>query len=279
MPPQAASEASPLPASASADGNCIRTTGPLALSGTGARAFRRQNFIRLLTAYRLPLLCAFFALGSFAWGYDVGVLASVLAHPGFARALTPPSRRYGGDDSSSEKLSAETRGLITGIYYLGTLLSYLFVSHPLSDRVGRRYASLCGAVVTSVGVWMQCSVRARDIPSINMAVEWQTVLPLMQVLVGRVVTGLGIAVLSTAVPMYQAEVAVRRRRGRYVVLNHVGFTAGLACGFWVGWMVAGWRQTSRPGSWLYEEGWRFSLAAQFLPAGVFVIGLPFVPET
>ncbi|KAK3937420.1 general substrate transporter [Diplogelasinospora grovesii] len=197
-------------------------------------------------ALRLHLFCLFLALGSFVWGYNVGVLASVLVHPGFKKALHNPD--------------AGQTGLITAIYYLGTWLSYIFLAHPAADRWGRRYAALSGMFVTCIGEALQTGATGSGAYAM--------------VIAGRIIAGVGIAVVSTSVPLYQSEIAPAKQRGRFVVMNHIGFVAGLAVGFWVGYAVTFW--DSPHGEYV---GWRFSLAISFVPAFIFMVGLPFMPET
>lgn len=106
--------------------------------------------------------------------YNVGILASVLAHPGFKHVL---------DDAEA------SLGLITGIYYIGTWLSYIFVAHPAADKLGRRYAALGGMLVLCVGQALQASATG---PS-----------AFRHILAGRIISGLGTGVVSTSVPLYQ----------------------------------------------------------------------------
>ncbi|KAL2265947.1 hypothetical protein VTJ83DRAFT_5299 [Remersonia thermophila] len=195
---------------------------------------------------RLHYFCLVLALGSFVWGYNIGILASVLVHPGFKATLNEPTARRSG--------------LITAIYYLGAWVSYVFVAHPLADRLGRRKAAFAGMLVMCAGQALQAGAFGAH--------------ALAMVLAGRVVAGLGTAVVSTSVPLYQSEVAPARQRGRYVVLNHVGFVAGLASGFWFGYAMTFWDD---------ERGlaiaWRFSLGASFIPAFLFLAALPFMRES
>ncbi|RKU41825.1 hypothetical protein DL546_004274 [Coniochaeta pulveracea] len=195
---------------------------------------------------RLHLICAFLALGSFVWGYNVGVLSSVLVHPGFVKQLHHPS--------------ASKKGLITAIYYLGTWISYVFLSHPASDRLGRRYAALVGTVITCFGSALQAGAKGSGAYAM--------------VISGRIIAGIGVAIVSTSVPLYQSEISPAKQRGRFVVMNHIGFVAGLAAGFWVGYAVTFW--DSAHGTYV---GWRFSIAVQFIPAFIFIVGLPLLPET
>jgi sugar transport protein len=57
-------------------------------------------------------------------------------------------------------------------------------------------------------------------------------------------------------------------------MNHIGLVAGLAVAFWVGYGVSFW--DSPHGK---DVGWRFSIALQFVPAVIFMVGVLFVPET
>jgi MFS family permease len=129
------------------------------------------------TAARLHLLCAFFALGPFVWGYNIGILASIFVHPGFQEVLDQPS--------------PSQKGLITAVYYLGTWISYLFMSHIACDRFGRRYAAFSGMFVACIGTAFLAAASGPPLRALAM------------VIIGRILGGLGIAVVSTSVPMYQ----------------------------------------------------------------------------
>ncbi|KAK3682083.1 general substrate transporter [Podospora appendiculata] len=205
-----------------------------------------KNAVISKAAWRLHLFCLFLALGSFDWGYNVGVLASVLVHPGFKDALHNPD--------------AFQTGLITAIYYLGTWLSYIFLAHELADRFGRRHAAMAGMSVTCLGQVLQASAAGSGAFAMMVA--------------GRIISGLGTGVISTSVPLYQSEIAPAKQRGRFVVMNHIGFVFGLAMGFWVGYAMTFW--DSPHGQYV---GWRVSIAVSFIPASVFLLGLPFMHET
>ncbi|KAF2249955.1 general substrate transporter [Trematosphaeria pertusa] len=195
---------------------------------------------------RLLAVSTFFGLASLAWGYNIGIMATIYVHPGFKKSLHNPTKAM--------------TGLITSIYYLGTWLSYLFVSHPLADRFGRRIAAATGILTTSVGAAIQTAARGEH--------------GVAMMIVGRIVCGFGLAIVSTSVPLYQSEVSPAKHRGRYVVINHVGLVAGLATAFWVGYGVSHW-ETAR-GTYY---GWRLSMALQFVPEIFFLIGVFFCPET
>lgn len=124
---------------------------------------------------RLYRLCLHLAVGASIWGYNIGILASILVHPGWRSAMRDP-------DPSA-------RGTITAVYYLGTLLAYLFVSHPLADWLGRRYAALCGTLALAFGAVVMASSQSLAVMA-----------------AGRFCCGLGVGVVSTTVPLYQRYV-------------------------------------------------------------------------
>jgi MFS family permease len=102
-------------------------------------------------------------------------MASIYVHPGFMEALNNPSKAV--------------TGLITSIYYVGTWVSYLFISHPLADKYGRRFAAVSGVVITAFGAALQAWASGP--------------LGLAMMIVGRIVCGVGLAIVSTSVPLYQ----------------------------------------------------------------------------
>ena len=153
---------------------------------------------------RLHLLCIFFAVGSFCWGYNVGILASVLVHKGFIKELDDPD--------------ASKKGVITAIYYLGTWTSYVFISRAASDKLGRRFAALAGIFVTCCGTALQAAASGDGAYAMF--------------IIGRIIAGVGVGIVSTSVPLYQSEISPAKKRGKFVVMNHIGFVAGLASGFW-----------------------------------------------
>lgn len=124
---------------------------------------------------RLYAICLNLAIGASIWGYNIGILSSILVNPGWRAAL--------GQPTPSQK------GIVTGIYYLGTLLSYIFLSHPLADWLGRRYAALVGTLVLSLGALLMASSHGPYAIGI--------------MALGRWTCGVGVGVVSTSVPMYQ----------------------------------------------------------------------------
>lgn len=102
-------------------------------------------------------------------------MASIYVHPGFQKSLNHPSKGM--------------TGFITSIYYLGTWVSYLFVAHPLADRYGRRVAAATGVIMTIIGAVLQTGAKGSHGSD--------------TMILGRIVCGIGLAIVSTSVPLYQ----------------------------------------------------------------------------
>ncbi|KAK2040758.1 general substrate transporter [Colletotrichum somersetense] len=195
---------------------------------------------------RLYLLCIYFGIGASVWGYNIGVMSTVISNQGFDDALG--------------QMPLYKKGYIISSYYIGTSISYLILSHPLSDWLGRRYAALAGTIVVSLGAMLQSISNGTT--------------GLGTMIAGRIVSGLGVAIVSTSVPLYQAEISPAKKRGHFVTVNHVGFIAGIATGLWIGYFIRFW--TSRAGCFW---GWRLSILLEIVPALIFGLGLPWIPET
>jgi MFS family permease len=118
--------------------------------------------------------------------YNIGIIATLYVNNGWTKALHKPN--------------AAQKGLITAIYYLGTWLSYVFLSSLASDRLGRRYAALAGTVVTCIGGAVQTGAIGKTAYA--------------SMIIGRIISGFGNAVISTSVPLYQRFVETNPKKAR-----------------------------------------------------------------
>jgi MFS family permease len=141
------------------------------------------------------------------------------------------------------------------------------------DSLGRRKTILIGATINLVGAVLQCSAQ-------NLAM----------ILVGRILAGWAVGLLSMSVPIYQSECAHPKTRGSYMrlllipeppILTPSGLIVGLAqqmigVGFivstWVGYGASKVPKTS-------SFSWRFPLAFQCIPCLIIICGIMFFPES
>jgi MFS transporter, SP family, arabinose:H+ symporter len=122
----------------------------------------------------------------------------------------------------------------------------------LSDRFGRRRVLMLSALLFGLSAF--AAALAQTLP---------------QFVCGRFVGGIAIGAASVLAPLYIAEVAPARIRGRLVSMNQMAIVSGILLAYTVSWGLS----FSGPSSWR----WMFATAA--IPSAVFLAGLFFVPES
>ncbi|MGH7896054.1 MAG: MFS transporter, partial [Candidatus Binatia bacterium] len=127
------------------------------------------------------MVAAIAAVGGLLFGYDTGVISGAIL---YIRRDFP--------------MDAATEGLVVGVVTLGALVGAMGAG-TLADRVGRR--------VTNISAGVLC-VLASLVSAVAPSVD--------TLLAGRFLVGCGIGLTSVAAPMYIAEVAPARMRGRLV---------------------------------------------------------------
>lgn len=91
----------------------------------------------------------------------------------------------------------------------------------------------------------------------------------------RIVCGIGVGIASMLSPLYIAEIAPSRIRGRLVSFNQLSIVLGMALVYFVNWAIA--RQGDE--TWIHTTGWRLMLVSEALPALFFLGLLTLVPDT
>jgi len=94
-------------------------------------------------------------------------------------------------------------------------------------------------------------------------------------IVARIIGGLGIGLTSTLCPLYNAEIAPARYRGRLVALNQLATVTGI----FVVYFVNLWISNSGDHAWQVESAWRWMFGVGSIPGLIFLIALFFVPES
>jgi SP family arabinose:H+ symporter-like MFS transporter len=120
------------------------------------------------------------------------------------------------------------------------------------DRIGlKRGLALCAAcfAVSSLGMWFAASL--------NQFVIW------------RLIGGLGIGAASIIAPMYIAEIAPARLRGRLVTLYQLGIVLGILAAVFVNMLI----QRMGDENWNTSVGWRWMFFVGIFPAVLFGIAI------
>jgi SP family sugar porter-like MFS transporter len=100
----------------------------------------------------------------------------------------------------------------------------------------------------------------------------------------RLIGGLGIGLASTLSPMYIAEIAPAKYRGRFVAINQltivVGILAAQIVNLWIAEPISDTVTSEQIlSSWNGQTGWRIMFWAELVPAGLFFIFMFFIPES
>ena len=154
---------------------------------------------------RLWLICLVAAMGGLLFGYDWVVI-------GGAKAFYEPFFEI------SEQPYLQGWAMSSAL--VGCMLGAV-VSGALSDRFGRkRLLILAGLlfIVSAVG-----TALSTDLGAFN---------------VFRLVGGVGIGLASNLSPMYIAEIAPARMRGRFVSINQLTIVIGLLAAQIINWLIA-----------------------------------------
>jgi SP family sugar porter-like MFS transporter len=103
-------------------------------------------------------------------------------------------------------------------------------------------------------------------------------------IVYRLIGGLGIGLASTLSPMYIAEIAPAKFRGRFVAINQltivIGILAAQIVNLWIAEPISDTVTSEQIlSSWNGQTGWRIMFWAELVPAGLFFIFMFFIPES
>ncbi len=176
------------------------------------------------------------ALGGLLFGFDTAVIAGTTAGLTKSFALTPTGL-----------------GLTVAVALVGTVVGAIFASVP-GDRYGRRDSLRVMAILYLISA-VGCGI----------AWDWYSLLAF------RFLGGLGIGGSSVLGPMYIAEIAPAKWRGRLVGCFQINVVAGILLAYLSNYLV-GLAQ-------LGPEDWRWMLGVSGIPALLFFIMLFTIPRS
>lgn len=163
------------------------------------------------------MMCAFAAFAGILFGYDSGYIASVLGMDEFKEAYGHlQSVTIDGEVVEMVTYSTWQKALIVSILSCGTFFGAL-ISGILADWLGRRSTIILACCVFLAGVIVQ-------LVSLSVAA----------LVVGRLISGLGVGFISAVTIMYMSEVAPRNVRGALVSSYQFAITVGIMLASCVG---------------------------------------------
>ncbi|KAM0707171.1 hypothetical protein Q7P35_006502 [Cladosporium inversicolor] len=143
--------------------------------------------------------------------------------------------------------------LIVSILSVGTFVGALSAGY-VSDKLGRKYGIIVSAMIPfNIGVALQTAATEQ-----------------IMFIMGRLLAGFGVGLISAQIPMYQSETLPKWIRGVVVGCYQLCITIGLFLA-----AIVSYATKNRTDSGSY----RIPLAIQFAWALILSIGLAFLPET
>lgn len=189
------------------------------------------------------------ALGGFLYGYDTAVISGTVSQVTDLFAL---------DTMSS--------GWYVGCALVGSI-GGVAVAGVLSDLLGRKRAMMISALL-----FTSSAVGCAICNSFGDLVLW------------RIVGGVGIGVASIICPLYISEIAAAEYRGRLVALYQLAITVGFLGAYLVNFGLLDYSLSTSPSTSLWSkmfvsEAYRGMLGAETAPAILFVLVLFIIPES
>lgn len=196
-------------------------------------------------------ICAVTTIGGFLFGYDTAVIS-------------------GGIDliESQFHLSVDMKGWVVSSVLLGCIIGSA-ASGAIADHFGRKPVLLISSLllfVSAVGSMLAQTVT--------------------QLVIVRLIGGLGVGITAMASPMYMSEIAPAHFRGRMVSLYQLAITMGIVFAFYINAVLLGYAEnnsTAAAAGFLHEvlvtEVWRGMFGAEAIPAMFYIFLLMFIPES
>jgi len=174
------------------------------------------------------------AIGGLLFGFDTGVIAGTIS--GVTEAFD---------------LNAWQQGFVVSNLVIACIIG-AFATGPITDKLGRK------KMLITAGFFFAASAILSGIPQ-NF---WQLVF-------ARFIGGLGVGIASVLSPLYIAELAPARVRGRLVAVNQLAIVVGILITYITNLLLldAG------------ANNWRWMFAVEAVPALLFTIALFFIPES
>ncbi|KAL4953802.1 putative hexose carrier protein [Aspergillus filifer] len=170
-------------------------------------------------------------------GYDDGVIGGLLTADAFKETF---------------HLSSSMEGTVTALFVIGCLFGCLGTS-VFGGRWGRLTIAQSGSGTLSIGAILQAS-------------SYTTA----QLIVGRIVAGVGLGLISSNLAVWQSELATKETRGMLMAVSLTFLILGQVLAYWIDYGLSGYESS---------VSWRFPMAFQAFLGIALSVMLLFMPES
>ncbi|RAR07032.1 high affinity glucose transporter [Stemphylium lycopersici] len=178
-------------------------------------------------------------MGGMLFGFDISSMSAII-----------PSDQY---LTFFDNPTGVVQGAIGSALAAGSVVGSIMAG-PVSDKFGRRDALLFACLWWLVGTALQVATTGRGM-----------------LIAGRVLNGVTVGITSSQVPVYLAEISKHSQRGAIIVIQQLAIEWGILIMYFIGYGC-----TFIPGE---TASFRTAWGIQFVPCVMFMIGLPFLPES
>ncbi|KAH3686426.1 hypothetical protein WICPIJ_002605 [Wickerhamomyces pijperi] len=185
----------------------------------------------------------------FAFGWDVGTAGGIVNFPSFQARFGSLSEATG-----TSTINSWVVGCIISMFNLGCAFGGMLLS-KVADKIGRKKAIFIGCAIYAVGTLIQITSIVQS--------SW------VQVLVGRIISGLSIGLFSVVTPMLISECSPTCVRGQLVVFFQVFITFGIFMGNITNFACNRYR-SGEDSEWMIPIGLNFVWLAVIIAATIFM---------
>ncbi|CAK7224533.1 hypothetical protein SCUCBS95973_005549 [Sporothrix curviconia] len=179
------------------------------------------------------------------FGYEQGVMGGVISGSAFTEQFPSINTTSGNGNSTLQ-------GFVVAVYSLGCWLGSLLCA-VFADRLGRKRTVLVGETILICGTAIQCSAFG-----------------LPQLIVGRIITGLGNGMITSTIPVWHSELLRAQSRGRFITTELSTNVGGVAVAYWVDYGLSFCKGPIQ---------WRLPIALQIVFALSTISLISLLPET
>jgi len=200
-------------------------------------------------------------LGGLLFGYDTGVISGTV---GALDSFFVMSKGL------SETAASAFKGFLVSSALIGCIIGGIF-GGVVSKKIGRKKGLVLAAILFLI------SALGSAMPEMFIGTLGELDHTYSSIfIVYRIIGGIGVGLASMLSPLYIAEIAPAKSRGKLVSFNQLAIVGGFMVVYFVNYFIS---KTGGSDAWLNEIGWRWMFASEVIPAGLFLGLLFFVPDT
>ncbi|MDC1465808.1 D-xylose transporter XylE [Polaribacter sp.] len=200
-------------------------------------------------------------LGGLLFGYDTGVISGTVGS--LDNFFVMPK-------GLSETAASAFKGFLVSSALIGCIIGGIF-GGLVSKKLGRKKGLVLAAILFLI------SALGSAMPEMLIGTLGELDHTYSTIFIFyRILGGIGVGLASMLSPLYIAEIAPAKSRGKLVSFNQLAIVGGFMVVYFVNYFIS---KSGGSDAWLNEIGWRWMFASEVIPAGLFLGLLFFVPDT